>query len=90
MSDTPPDYLSPLSTTELKDLMQNARIRYQFKRNQLIKGLGRIPTSEEMHRVANGDIFALHLGSALLRGRGEIDAIPKSFLVQIYMTMLRT
>jgi hypothetical protein len=89
MSD-PPNYLRPLGTPELKELMQKARIRYQFKRNQLIKGLGRIPTSKEMHRVANGDIFVLHLGSALLRGRGEIDTIPKSFLVQIYMTMLRT
>ncbi len=88
MSDVP-DYLRPLSTPALKDLMQTARIRYQFKRNQLIKGLGRTPTSKEMQQVANGDIFALHLGSALLRGRGELDTIPKSFLVQIYMTMLR-
>jgi hypothetical protein len=87
MSDAP-NYLRPLSTPELKEMMQDARIRYQFKRNQLIKGLGRIPTSKEMERVANGDIFALTLGNTLLRARGE-GSIPESFLVQIHMAKLR-
>lgn len=82
--------MSKISTQELKELMQDARIKYQFKRNQLIKGLGRDPTSKEMESVASSDIFALHIGSTLLRGRGERPTVPESFLVQIHMAKLRT
>jgi len=77
------------SATELHEVMQIARIRYQFKRNQLIKGLGRNPTPSEMELVASNDIFALHFGNAMLRARG-VNNIPESLLVQIYMVMLRT
>lgn len=82
--------MSNISTQEIKLLMQDARIKYQFKRNQLIKGLGRDPTSKEMEEVANSDIFALHIGSTLLRGRNASPTVPDSFLVQIHMAKLRT
>ncbi len=72
---------------DITELVELARMKYAFKFNQLIKGLGRKPTNDEMEEVASVEIGVILMGNGMLRGKSP--QIPESLLVQINMTRLR-
>jgi hypothetical protein len=71
--------------------IQSIRHGYMYKRAQLTKALGRIPTSKEMLSVARADITIIANLHKLLESHGikvssSHTVIPVSLLVQIFLT----
>ena len=63
---------------------------YFFKRDQLIKALGRNPSSDEMFEVAREELKILDSlwGLKMPRKPGSHTVIPVSLLVQTFLTKL--